>query len=303
MLVDSVETRRYRAYRLQRNVAPYILILPGTVFYLMVTIIPMVVGFWMSFHSWTIIRPTKPWVGIANYQKVIANPVFWTAMKNTLIYTVGVVPFQMALALMAAVLLNTQIRGRTFFRLLYYLPVVTPLSIAAVIWTWIYNPNLGLLNWFLRSLGFAGRDWLGDPKIAMLSVIIVAIWSGLGYRMVIFLAALQGIPETYYEAAMIDGAGWLDLFRFITMPLLKPATLYVLITSVIGSFQVFGLVNVLTGGGPLDATNVLVMWIHRRAFGDYQFGEAAAASFVLFALVLAVTAIQWRILGREVSYE
>jgi len=128
MLVDSVETRRYRAYRLQRNVAPYILILPGTVFYLMVTIIPMVVGFWMSFHSWTIIRPTKPWVGIANYQKVIANPVFWTAMKNTLIYTVGVVPFQMALALMAAVLLNTQIRGRTFFRLLYYLPVVTPLS-------------------------------------------------------------------------------------------------------------------------------------------------------------------------------
>jgi ABC-type sugar transport system permease subunit len=303
MLVDSVETRRYRAYRLQRNVAPYILILPGTVFYLMVTIIPMVVGFWMSFHSWTIIRPTKPWVGIANYQKVIANPVFWTAMKNTLIYTVGVVPFQMALALMAAVLLNTQIRGRTFFRLLYYLPVVTPLSIAAVIWTWIYNPNLGLLNWFLRSLGFGGRDWLGDPKIAMFSVIIVAIWSGLGYRMVIFLAALQGIPDTYYEAAMIDGAGRFELFRFITMPLLKPATLYVLITSVIGSFQVFGLVNVLTGGGPLDATNVLVMWIHRRAFGDYQFGEAAAASFVLFALVLAVTAIQWRILGREVSYE
>jgi len=121
--------------------------------------------------------------------------------------------------------------------------------------------------------------------------------------MVIFLAALQGIPDTYYEAAMIDGAGRFELFRFITMPLLKPATLYVLITSVIGSFQVFGLVNVLTGGGPLDATNVLVMWIHRRAFGDYQFGEAAAASFVLFALVLAVTAIQWRILGREVSYE
>lgn len=301
--MTSVEKRGYRAYRFQRNAAPYMFILPGTVFYLMVTIIPMIVGFWMSFHNWTIIRPTKPWVGLANYQKVLANPVFWTAMKNTLIYTAGVVPFQMALALLAAVLLNTRIRGRTFFRLLYYLPVVTPLSIAAVIWTWIYNPNLGLLNWFLRSLGFAGRDWLGDPKIAMFSVIVVAIWSGLGYRMVIFLAALQGIPETYYEAAMIDGAGRFDLFRFITMPLLKPATLYVLITSVIGSFQVFGLVNVLTGGGPLDATNVLVMWIHRRAFGDYQFGEAAAASFVLFTLVLAVTAVQWRILGREVSYE
>ncbi len=302
-MVTSAQARKYRLYRLQRNVAPYMFVLPGTVFYLMVTIIPMILGFWMSFHSWSIIRPTKPWVGLANYQKVLANPVFWAALRNTLVYTAGVVPLQMILALLAAMLLNTEIRGRTFFRLLYYLPVVTPLSIAAVIWTWIYNPNMGLLNWFLRTIGFQGRDWLGDPKMAMLSVIIVAIWSGLGYKMVIFLAALQGIPETYYEAAMIDGAGRFDLFRFITLPLLKPATLYVLITSMIGSFQVFGLVKVLTGGGPLDATNVLVMWIHRRAFADYQFGEAAATSFILFAFILAITVIQWKIMGREVTYE
>ncbi|HAI85529.1 MAG TPA: ABC transporter permease, partial [Firmicutes bacterium] len=131
--MTSAQARKYRLYRLQRNVAPYMFVLPGTVFYLMVTIIPMILGFWMSFHSWSIIRPTKPWVGLANYQKVLANPVFWAALRNTLVYTAGVVPLQMILALLAAMLLNTEIRGRTFFRLLYYLPVVTPLSIAAVI--------------------------------------------------------------------------------------------------------------------------------------------------------------------------
>ena len=189
------------------------------------------------------------------------------------------------------------------FRLLYYLPVVTPLSIAAVIWQWIYHPQMGLLNAALSTFGVAPRNWLGDPKIAMFSVIIVAIWAGLGYKMVIFLAALQGIPESYYEAAMIDGANKLDLFRHITLPLLRPTTLYVFITSLISSFQVFGLVNVLTGGGPLDATNVLVMHIYRRAFSDYQFGEASAMSFVLFAIILVFTLVQWKVMGREVSYD
>jgi len=189
------------------------------------------------------------------------------------------------------------------FRLLYYLPVVTPLSIAAVIWQWIYHPQMGLLNAALSTFGVAPRNWLGDPQIAMLSVIIVAIWAGLGYKMVIFLAALQGIPESYYEAAMIDGANRLDLFRHITLPLLRPTMLYVFITSLIGSFQVFGLVNVLTGGGPLDATNVLVMHIYRRAFSDYQFGEASAMSFVLFAIILLFTLVQWKVMGREVSYD
>ena len=290
-------------YKLQRKVAPYGFILPGTAFYLMVTIMPMFMGLWMSLHRWNILRTRQTFIGLANYATVLTNPVFWQALKNTLIYTVGVVPVQIGLALIVALLLNAEIRGRTIFRLLYYLPVVTPLSIAAVIWQWIYHPQMGLLNAALSTFGVAPRNWLGDPQIAMLSVIIVAIWAGLGYKMVIFLAALQGIPESYYEAAMIDGANRLDLFRHITLPLLRPTMLYVFITSLIGSFQVFGLVNVLTGGGPLDATNVLVMHIYRRAFSDYQFGEASAMSFVLFAIILLFTLVQWKVMGREVSYD
>jgi len=290
-------------YKLQRKVAPYGFILPGTAFYLMVTIMPMFMGLWMSLHRWNILRARQTFIGLANYATVLTNPVFWQALKNTLIYTVGVVPVQIGLALIVALLLNAEIRGRTMFRLLYYLPVVTPLSIAAVIWQWIYHPQMGLLNAALSTFGVAPRNWLGDPQIAMLSVIIVAIWAGLGYKMVIFLAALQGIPESYYEAAMIDGANRLDLFRHITLPLLRPTMLYVFITSLIGSFQVFGLVNVLTGGGPLDATNVLVMHIYRRAFSDYQFGEASAMSFVLFAIILLFTLVQWKVMGREVSYD
>ena len=290
-------------YKLQRKVAPYGFILPGTAFYLMVTIMPMFMGLWMSLHRWNILRTRQTFIGLENYASVLTNPVFWEALKNTLIYTVGVVPVQIGLALIVALLLNAEIRGRTIFRLLYYLPVVTPLSIAAVIWQWIYHPQMGLLNAALSTFGVAPRNWLGDPKIAMFSVIIVAIWAGLGYKMVIFLAALQGIPESYYEAAMIDGANKLDLFRHITLPLLRPTTLYVFITSLISSFQVFGLVNVLTGGGPLDATNVLVMHIYRRAFSDYQFGEASAMSFVLFAIILVFTLVQWKVMGREVSYD
>lgn len=293
----------HELYKLQRKIAPYGFILPGTAFYLMVTIVPMFMGLWMSLHRWNILRTNQTFIGLENYATVLSNPVFWEALKNTLTYTVGVVPVQIALALVVALLLNVEIRGRTLFRLLYYLPVVTPLSIAAVIWQWIYHPQMGLLNAALGMFGVAPKNWLGDPSIAMLSVIIVAIWAGLGYKMVIFLAALQGIPSSYYEAAMIDGANRFDMFRYITVPLLKPTTLYVFVTSLIGSFQVFGLVSVLTGGGPLDATNVLVMHIYRRAFTDYQFGEAAAMSFVLFGIILVFTLVQWKVMGREVSYD
>ncbi|HPZ12840.1 MAG TPA: sugar ABC transporter permease [Bacillota bacterium] len=295
--------RKYKWYRFQKASAPYIFILPGVVFYLMVTIVPMITGFWMSFHNWNIIRPTQPWVGLANYRKLFADPLFWTAMKNTLTYSIGVVPLQMILALLVALLLNTGIKGKKFFRLLYYLPVITPLSIAAVIWTWIYHPNLGIFNQIVKFIGLAPQDWLGDPAWAMFSVILVAIWSGIGYRMVVYLAALQGIPRSYYEAAEIDGAGSWDAFRYITFPLLRPTTLYILVTSVISSFQVFGLVNVLTGGGPLDATQVVVSYIFKRAFGDLQFGLAAAMSFVLFGIILIITLIQWKFLGKEVTYE
>ncbi len=188
----------------------------------MVTIVPMIMGFWMSFHNWSIIRPTQPWVGLDNYRKLFADPLFWTSMKNTLVYSIGVVPLQMILALLIALLLNTGgIKGgRKFFRLLYYLPVITPMSIAAVIWTWIYHPNLGIFNQIVRFIGLRPpQDWLGNPDWAMFSVILVAIWAGIGYRMVVYLAALQGIPRTYYEAAEIDGAGRWDAFKYITLPL------------------------------------------------------------------------------------
>lgn len=297
-------TARARAwYRLQRRSAPYVFVAPGALFYLVVTVTPMAIGFWMSLHRWNIIARRQPWVGLANYAALLVDERFWHAMKNSLLYSVGVVPAELLGGLLVAALLHASLRGRTVYRLIYYLPVITPVAVAAVIWKWIYDPYYGIFTWFVRALGMSPLDWLHDTRTALLSVMLVAVWGGIGYRMVIFLAALQGIPAAVYEAARIDGAGSTQLFRYITLPLLKPATLFVLITSFISSLQTFALINVLTGGGPLHATRVVVYDIFDRAFGDLRFGMAAAMSFVLFAVIMIVTALQWRFLGREVTYE
>lgn len=290
-------------YRVQRQSAPYLFVAPAVIFYLIVTVIPMVMGFWMSLHRWNIIGRRQIWLGLGNYVALFHDPSFWRSLYNSLVYAAGVVPAELVGGLLVAVLLNSGLRLRTFYRLIYYLPVITPVAVAAVIWMWIYDPYYGIFTWAVRTVGLSSRDWLNDTRTAMMAVMIVAVWGGIGFRMVVFLAALQGIPSTFYEAARIAGADTWQLFRAITLPLLKPAVLFVLITSFISSLQVFPLINILTGGGPLDATRVVVYDIFDRAFGDMRFGAAAAMSFMLFAVIMIISLLQWRFLGRDVTYE
>jgi multiple sugar transport system permease protein len=203
-----------------------------------------------------------------------------------------------------ALILNQKLKGISFFRMAYFLPVITSAVAVAVIWKVIYNAHFGLANSVLEYLSLPAQTWLRDPNLAMPSVALVALWKGLGYDVVIFLAGLQGIPAIYYEAAKIDGASGWQRFRYITLPLLSPVSFFVLIIGIINSFKVFSIIHVLTpDGGVLNSTEVMVFYLYRKAFQEFKFGQAAAVAFILFAIVLTLTAIQRWIIEPKVHYE
>ena len=234
----------------------------------------------------------------------LSESEFWNAFKNTLYFSAIKIPLDMALALGIALLLNQKLRGIGFFRTAYFLPVITSVVAVAAIWRVIYNPSFGLLNSLLDSAGLPAQQWLRDPDLAMPSVAFVALWKGLGYDIVIFLAGLQSIPRLYYEAAEIDGASPWQRFRFITFPLLSPVTFFVLVIGVINSFKVFSIIHVLApDGGPLNSVEVIVFYLYRLAFQEFKFGQAAAVSFILFAVVLVLVYVQRRFIEPRVNYE
>jgi multiple sugar transport system permease protein len=211
----------------------------------------------------------------------------------------------MGLGLLIALLLNNQIRARGFFRTLFYLPVVTPLVIAAIIWKWVYNGDFGLLNYYLIQLGIIHEPllWLADPNLAMPAVIITSVWKSVGFSMVVYLAGLQSIPEDYYDAAKVDGASIWRRFRDITLPLLTPTLFFLLITQFIASFQVFGIIYVMTRGGPANATSVYIYNLYQNAFAFGKLGYASAMAWILFVLLATFTLIQWKLQKRWVFYE
>lgn len=293
---------RQLGYRFQRWIAPYVFIGPGFLFYMMVTFIPAIIGIYLSFTNYRIISPKYSFVGLANYQKLLSDPLFWTAMKNTFRYALGAIPGVVILSLGLALLVNSKLRGVVFFRTLYYMPVVTPVSVAAVIWLWIYDYR-GLLNGVLQFFGVAPTNWLQGPSTAMPAVIVMGIWLAVGTNMIIYLAALKGIPRGYYEVASIDGATPWQQFRYITLPLLSPTTLFVVTTVTMGALRVYAEVNIMTQGGPVDSTTVIVYYIFEKAFTSLQMGYAAAMSIVLFLVTMVLTWINWRFLGRGVHYD
>jgi ABC-type sugar transport system permease subunit len=241
-------------------------------------------------------------VGLDNYVRVLTTPEFWMVLKNTAVYTLGTVPLNMALALAVAVILNKKIAGRRFLRTAFFAPVVMSSVAAAVIWRWVYEPNFGLLNYVLGWFGIPSINWLNDPTAAMFALIVMGVWKTFGVNMVLFAAGLQGIPDHYYEAAQIDGAGKLAQFWNITLPLLSPTTFFILVMSVIGSFQVFDTVYVLTSGGPLGTTKVLVFYLYEHAFKYFEMGYASAVAYLLFALIFALTLLQVKYLKGSVHY-
>ncbi|MDQ0338465.1 multiple sugar transport system permease protein [Caldalkalibacillus uzonensis] len=278
-----------------------IFLLPNLAGFLFFIGIPIISSFVLSFTSWDLLSPPQ-FVGVDNYINLLRDPSFFNALTNTLLFIAGYLPTVMVLALIVALLLNRRLRFRVFFRAAYFVPVITSWVAVALIWKWMFNPSYGLVNYFLSLIGINGPAWLQDPSWAMPSIIITSVWKDIGFVMVIFLAGLQGIPENYYEAADIDGANGWQKFRYVTLPLLAPTTFFVLVISLINSFQVFDQVMIMTEGGPAGATTVMVQEIYNHAFRYFQMGYASALSWVLFALIFVVTFIQMRWQKRWVDY-
>ena len=280
----------------------YLFLLPTLIGLVLFSLGPVIVGFLVSFTNWNILLPPQ-WVGLQNYQTLIEQDLPRKVLWNTIYFTALNVPLNMAVALGVALLLNQQLRFAAFYRAVYFLPVVSSAVAASLIWTWLFSPNFGPINYFLENIGIPGPAWLGSTTWAMPAVIIMSVWKGFGTNMLIFLAGLQGIPQELEEAAMIDGANRWQRFWNVTWPLLTPTTFFVLVISCIVSFQVFEQVFVMTEGGPAYATTVLGLFIYLNAFRYNNMGYAASAAYVLFAIVLAITLAQFRLQARWTNYD
>lgn len=284
--------------------APYIFIAPTLLLLILFSLAPIVVALVISFTDMNLgglaNLSSVEFVGFANYANVLSDPVFLKAIYNTLFYVVIGVPLVILFSLGVALLINLG-TSRIFkaFRVVYYLPSVTNIVAVAVVWSYLYNPSLGLFNYVLGSLGLPDVPWLTEPTVAKLSLILLALWKAIGLNMIIFIAALQGIPKSYYEAAQLDGASTWQQVRHITIPMLRFAIFFVSVTTMIGWLQFFEEPFVMTEGGPLDGTLSVALFIYQNGFKFNDFGYAAAGSFVLFVSIIIVTIIQMRLQKQE----
>lgn len=280
----------------------WLVILPALSTQIIFIYLPLCWAVFISFFKWNMIRPMK-FVGLANYEKLFGNPDFWNSLWTTFLYIIGTVPAAILIGLGLALLMNMEwLKLKGFFRTGFYIPVITAMAAAAVIWEWIFEPSYGLLNWFLSLFGINGVGWLSDPNYALLALIIVGVWKRIGYNMVLFLAGLQVIPKSLYEVADIDGASGLSKFRNITWPLLSPTTLFVVILQFIASFRVFVSVSVMTKGGPLDSTRVITYYLYQQAFENMKFGYSSAIAVVMFVIMLCFTILQFKASKRRTFY-
>jgi ABC-type sugar transport system permease subunit len=285
--------RRLRGWR---RVGPgYAFLAPSVVILLVFVAYPIAQSFWMSLHNWSFFSSVRPYVGLANYRTMLHDPRFWNALRNTAIYTVIVVPVQLGigLALAVALLRNTLINK--FFRSVYFFPVISALATMGIVWRFLLDPQIGIINHLLVSVGLPDIDFLQSTTWALPAIIAVGVWKSSGFSMVIFLAALQDIPQSVIEAATIDGAGPWQRFRRVTLPLLRPSMLFAAVIATITSMQLFDQVYVMTDGGPLFHTDTLVTYLYQVGFTDFRSGYAAAISFVLFLLILVISMLQLRL--------
>lgn len=276
-----------------------IALLPALLVLGIFSIYPILYSGYLSLNDWDGFSPERNFVGLQNYFDLFNSAQFWHSLQITLIYVVSITVLSSVGGLFIALLLNSGIRGVTFYRIIYFIPVVTATVAAATVWRYLLDPGSGLVNTLLRQIGVQGPAWLTDPRFALLAVILVGVWKRVGFNMVIFLAGLQTVPRAYYEAAMVDGANTRAQFRYITLPMLAPTTLLVAIMSLIDAFLVFDTVFVMSNGtgGPVGSTEVLGFILWREAFRYFNLGDASAVGWILFLIVLTVTALQWRVFG------
>lgn len=293
--------RRLKKPAWRRTIVGYIFIAPFILGFIIWFLIPALTSLWMAFQDWNMITPPR-FIGWNNFRDLFKDKLFWQSLKVTSIYTAVSVPLSMVLAFLIALLMNTKVRGIAVFRTIYYMPSIVPAVANAVLWAWILNSEFGLLNAFLHVLGLPKVLWLQEPEWALPALILMSLW-GLGGSMVIYLAGLQGIPNEFYEAAEIDGAGSWAKLRHVTIPLMSPVIFFNLIMGLIGTFQVFTAGYLITSGGPQNATLFYVLYLYRNAFQYLRMGYAAALAWVLAFIIMGLTVFVFRGLGRRVYYE
>jgi multiple sugar transport system permease protein len=287
----------------RRWIWAYAFILIPLLFFLTVRIAPVIYAFWVSLHKWDPIALERPYIGADNYRAVWDDPVFWKAFRNTWTYVLLGVPISLTLSLGIALGLQRLIRFVGFYRILYFIPYVTSLVAVGWVWRWMYMPN-GFFNEALSHIGVGPIKFLGSPDTALYSILLVTIWQGLGFQVIIFLAGLESIPAIYQEAALVDGASRWQRFRDITFPLLNPTLVFLLVTGVIDYLQVFTQIRTMSNagtGGPLNSTISIVLYVYQQAFQQLpsKMGYASAITFVLFAIILLITLAQLKLFTRE----
>jgi len=308
--VDRPAARRRRGgWRPDRQLEGYLFLLPSLIGFLTFTVGPMLAAFYLSFVDWNLIRPAR-FVGLANYVEILTRDrVFRQTLFNTFYFCVTIVPLQLVIGLLLATALNQAIHGITVYRVIYFMPVVTSIVAAALVFQFLFNTDYGIVSAFLykladwTGLAITVPDWLNSGTWARRAVVLLTLWKNVGFTMVIYLAALQGVPPELHDAARVDGANVWQRFRNVTIPLISPTTFFLLVIQMIGALQLFSEAYVMTRGGPAQATLTIVFYIYQNAFQYGRVGKAAAIAWVLFAFIFVFTIIQTRLQRRWVHYE
>ena len=285
--------------RLKRgSLSPFLYLAPFLLFFSVFEIYPIFQGLYVSLTRWDLATPPR-FIGLANYAGLLRDTLFWTALRNTSLFVALNAPLAVVIPLGLALLVNEPILGRGIFRSAFSTPLMISVATVGVLWQWFYNPAFGLINYYLGLVGLPGQNWLSQTGWAMIAVVVTTIWWTSGFNMILFLAGLQDIPEHLYDAAKIDGAGSWGLFRYVTLPGLRATLLFVGVTTIIGSFRVFGQVFVMTNGGPFDSTRTIVQHIYESGFRYFKMGVASSVAWVLFGIVVIFTFIQFRLLKEQ----
>lgn len=299
---DGPRPRRGWTARRREVAAGYLFVAPQLLGTVLFVLVPLALVFWYSFHEWNVLVGSFEFTGAANYERLASDPALPGVLGATATFSVGLVVLNLSLALALAVLLNQKLRGTIVFRTLFFSPVAVTLVAWTIVWRFLLQDDGGV-NGLLTALGTEGPNWLRGETTAMIAVIVVQVLKNVGLNMVLFLAALQGVPQELYEASMLDGAGRWTRFRRVTVPMISPTILLTSIITVVGSLQVFAQIDVLTSGGPGTSTTVLVYYLYQNAFQFHDFGYGATLSVLLFAIVLVLTVVQWQMRRKWVVHE
>jgi len=291
--------RRWSPSRRREALIAYAFLTPFIIFFAAFILKGVIYGVQLSFYNWNILAPVHKYLGLGNFQELLNDKLWWTSLENTILFAVMTVAGTTVVALATALAVNQRVRGRDFFRAVFYAPGLFSVGVTGIIWQWMLDTQFGVINYGLKLLGLPTVSWLGDAHVVLFSLSLTTIWWGFGFPMLIFLAGLQNIPDTLYEAARIDGANRRQVFRFITLPLLRPTILFVTVTGFIAHFQVFGQSYIMTGGGPGTASYTVIIYLFQVAWRYLRAGYGSAIAVALALIMIAITIVQFVFFGKR----